>query len=592
LTGPLDASSRWGLPGALASGPLGGALPPGTVRLAPWLLVGVWVVVSLLHLTQASATRLWVWPLSYMFLEILATASLACRAWRDSARVSPAWWLLAASAFLEVPNLVLTSLNNRGSLPESLGAASNLLTLATGVLVLAGVLSFPKETDRGPRFLRRVLDSLIFATALLFLLWVMGVPGSLRQAGQGVGLRVFVAYLNVALLGGGLVFMTSYHPSRFQGPLGWLGASALAWLAGISLWTLAGLPAQPYVQGWIIVVGGIPVFQGLAAWSSRPVEVELPSEDPRRGLMDLLPYAPVSIAVLTMAVILGWDPQVATREVTALFLGLVVLLLLRQFQAIRDLLAAQRTLEDRVRDRTATLQQAQHTLIRTERMNALAMMGAGLAHDLNNLLGAVKSSAELAVMNLEEGVPPGLSELNRIAMAADRAALLTRRLMEFARREEEALQPVDLGRELRSMEVTLRLLLPRSVNLVIDVPLEDTLIVMSSTVRLEQMMVNLVANARDAMPTGGHLGIQVARGGPGGAQALIEVIDSGTGMPPEVLARIFDPFYTTKEPGKGTGLGLASLKAMVAEGGGDLDVESEPGLGTRFRILLPLLSPR
>jgi len=142
------------------------------------------------------------------------------------------------------------------------------------------------------------------------------------------------------------------------------------------------------------------------------------------------------------------------------------------------------------------------------------------------------------------------------------------------------------------MEVTLRLLLPRSVNLVIDVPLEDTLVVRSSTLRLEQMMVNLVANARDAMPTGGHLGIQVARGGAGDGQALIEVIDSGTGMTPEVLTRIFDPFYTTKEPGKGTGLGLSSLKAMVEEGGGSLGVESEPGFGTRFRILLPLVSPR
>jgi signal transduction histidine kinase len=268
---------------------------------------------------------------------------------------------------------------------------------------------------------------------------------------------------------------------------------------------------------------------------------------------------------------------------------MVALLLMRQIQAVEDLESARRTLEDRVRDRTSVLEQAQNTLIRTERMNALAMMGAGLAHDLNNLLGAVKSSADLAVMNLEDGVPPGPAELNRIALAADRAALLTRRLMEFARREEEALQPVDLGRELRGMEVTLRLLLPRAVNLVIDVPLEDALVVKSSTLRLEQMMVNLVANARDAMPAGGHLGIQVTRSKAGREQALIEVIDSGIGMPPAVLARIFDPFYTTKEPGKGTGLGLSSLKAMVEEGGGNLAVESEPDVGTRFRILLPLV---
>jgi signal transduction histidine kinase len=560
------------------------------VRLASWLLVAAWLVVALLHLALPTETRLWVWPLSYLFLEALATASLAQRAWHTMGGGRMAWWLLAASACLEVPNLCMSFLEARGHLPPMLGVVSTLLTLATGILVLAGVLSFPKEPDRGPRFLRRVLDSLIFATALLFLLWVMGVPGSLRQAGQGVGLRIFVAYLNVALLGGGLVFMTSYHPNRFRGPLGWLGASALAWLAGISLWTLAGLPAQLYGRSWIIVVGGIPLFQGLAAWSPRPVEPDLAAEDPRRRLLDLLPYLPVLLTILTLAAILVWRPHVATRQVIALFLGLVVLLLLRQLQAVRDLLAAQRTLEERVRERTATLQQAQDTLIRTERMNTLASMGAGLAHDLNNLLGAVKASADLAVMRLEEGITPRVEELQRIAGAADRAANLTRRLMEFARRELEELAPIDLIQEVAHMELTLRLLLPRTVELSLTVPKAETLVVKSSRLRLEQMLVNLVANARDAMPQGGRLSIRVASEGPSRQLAMVEVSDTGVGMSAEVQARIFDPFFTTKAPGEGTGLGLSSLKAMVEEGGGRLSVQSEPGRGTRFRILLPLHS--
>jgi signal transduction histidine kinase len=102
------------------------------------------------------------------------------------------------------------------------------------------------------------------------------------------------------------------------------------------------------------------------------------------------------------------------------------------------------------------------------------------------------------------------------------------------------------------------------------------------------MLVNLVANAGDAMPGGGSLLIRVDRGGDG--QAVLEVADSGTGMAPEILERIFDPFFTTKPPGKGTGLGLPSLKAMVEADGGRLEVQSEPGRGSRFRIFLPLVA--
>jgi signal transduction histidine kinase len=282
-------------------------------------------------------------------------------------------------------------------------------------------------------------------------------------------------------------------------------------------------------------------------------------------------------------------PLHLVRSASGIFLVMVVLLLLRQVQAMQDLEAARRTLEDRVQQRTQALEQAQNTLLRAERMNTVALMGAGLAHDLNNLLCAVKSSADLAVLNLEDGVAPGEKELNRIAQAADRAALLTRRLMGFARREGEELAAMDLGREVLEMEVTLRFLLPRSVVLHIDAPARETLLVQSSRLRLEQMLVNLVANAVDAMPGGGKLGIRVARSGAGQDQAMIEVSDSGVGMSEEVLARIFDPFFTTKAPGKGTGLGLPSLKAMVEEGDGRLEVESAPGRGSRFRILIPIL---
>jgi signal transduction histidine kinase len=552
------------------------------------VLVGAWLLVLLIHLALPLERRGFAWHLGYLLLEVLATAGLSFRARRAQGRSRLAWWLLATSALLDVLNLSLW-------LPADLGHALvwvpglvRVLSVLTGILMLAGILNFPRDRNQEGGDRRRLLDGLLFAASVLFLLWVAGVHSTLRSGNQALGLRVFVAYLQVALLGGGLVFMTSNQLHRFRGPLGWLGATALAWLVVLSSWTLAGLPANPEVLGWWPLVGCIPLFQGLAAWSP------LPAEEPREAgaaprLARLLPYAPVLVALGVMAVLILAAPLHLVRSASGIFLVMVVLLLLRQVQAMQDLEAARRTLEDRVQQRTQALEQAQNTLLRAERMNTVALMGAGLAHDLNNLLCAVKSSADLAVLNLEDGVAPGEKELNRIAQAADRAALLTRRLMGFARREGEELAAMDLGREVLEMEVTLRFLLPRSVVLHIDAPARETLLVQSSRLRLEQMLVNLVANAVDAMPGGGKLGIRVARSGAGQDQAMIEVSDSGVGMSEEVLARIFDPFFTTKAPGKGTGLGLPSLKAMVEEGDGRLEVESAPGRGSRFRILIPIL---
>jgi signal transduction histidine kinase len=552
------------------------------------VLVGAWLLVALVHLALSPGQRPLGWLCGYLSLEILATASLGYRAWGTCGEGRLAWWLLAASAFLDVINISVWIHSMQGQAFPWEPGLLKALSLMTGILMLVGILNFPRDRTQEGGDRRRLLDGLLFAASVLFLLWVAGVHGTLRAGNQALGLRVLVAYLQVALLGGGLVFMTSNQLHRFKGPLGWLGASALTWLVVLSGWALAGLPVAPEVQWWWPLVGCIPLFQGLAAWSPLPAEAPGEMEVTLR-LARLLPYVPVVGALAVMAVLILGAPLHLVRSASGIFLVMVVLLLLRQVQAIQDLEAARRTLEDRVQQRTTALEHAQDTLLRAERMNTVALMGAGLAHDLNNLLCAVKSSADLALLNLEDGVAPGEKELSRIAQAADRAALLTRRLMGFARREGEELSSMDLGREVREMEVTLRFLLPRSVVLRIDAPEHEAIAVQSSRLRLEQMLVNLVANAVDAMPGGGKLVIRVARGGPEGDQAMIEVTDSGVGMTADVLTRIFDPFFTTKAPGKGTGLGLPSLKAMVEEGDGRLEVESEPGRGSRFRILIPIL---
>ena len=554
--------------------------------LARGVLVGAWALAALVHLSLGPAQRHLVWPASYLVLEVLATVSLANRAWRSTGQRRVAWGLLAASAFLEVPNLAVTLLAAAGWACPYGGTVTVLFTTATGVLVLAGVLNFPKGRDVGPGRQRRALDGLIFATSLLFLLWAAGVHGAVRSAHPNLGLRLFAAYLNAALLGGGLVFMTSYHPLRFRGPLGWLSASALAWVAGLSVWALTGLPGALAERPWILLAGCIPLFQGLAAWSRPPAEEGVDLADSAR-LSRLLPYVPVLGTLVVMAFLIPRGSAETLRGASGIFLVMVGLLLLRQFQAIQDLWAARLTLEDRVRQRTEALERAQTTLLRTEKLNTLALMGAGLAHDLNNLLASMKSSAELALEQHELGEAAEPNTLRRIATTADRAASLTTRLLGFARREMEELAPTELGPAVQAMEATLRLILPRSVTLVIQT--QPGLLVWSSRLRLEQMLVNLVVNARDAMPDGGALTILAREDPAESGLVAMEVADTGVGMAPEILDRIFELFFTTKAPGRGTGMGLASLKALVEEGGGRMEVTSQPGMGSRFRILLPRL---
>jgi signal transduction histidine kinase len=285
-----------------------------------------------------------------------------------------------------------------------------------------------------------------------------------------------------------------------------------------------------------------------------------------------------------MTLFLYRAPHGTLRAASCLLLATTTLLFLRQIHAVRELQAARAELEARVRQRTEALERAQTTLLRTEKLNTLALMGAGVAHDLNNLLTSVCSSAELAAGHMAEGIPPHPAALRRIVATAEQAAQLTKRLMGYARPGTEALGLMDLGAEIQEIEPTLRLLLPRTVHLRLEPALAAAPLVLGSRPRLEQMLVNLVVNARDAMPEGGTITV---RFGAGDGGAVIEVADTGTGIAPELHDRIFELFFTTKPEGRGTGMGLPSLKALVEETGGSIRVESEAGRGSRFRILLP-----
>jgi signal transduction histidine kinase len=570
---------------------------PAPVPAAPWarlpagVLVGTWLLVAVVHLLAAPASRVVIWPLGYLALELLAGVSMAYRAWVSPKGERQAWWFLAASAFLELPGLGVTLARPQGAWTSNL---FSMLSLATGTLVLIGLLSFPKGGGRRGMGRRRGLDSLIFAGSLLFLLWMLGVQGSLRGAAQGIGLRVFAAYLNAALLGGGVIYVTSYHPEKTRGPLAWLAASAFAWLAGISCWALAGLPPVTATERWIIVAGAIPLFQGLAAWSPRTLLASDRWADSERGLAAILPYVPVTLAVAVMGGYLTFAPGKVTRAAYALFLVIVVLLLLRMLQAIKDLRTARRVLEERVRERTTALEQAQDTVLRTERMNAMATLGAGLTHDLNNLLGIICSAAELMRVQQGRGQNPSERDLLRILDASEKAGMLTQRLMAFGHKGAglAGTQPKAIAETLASTREILTMLLPRSIGLTFRLEdLPGQALVEPSV--LEQVLVNLVGNAKDAMPGGGQVTLWLHPGltESGALAAILEVIDSGPGIPQDLQELIFDAFFTTKPVGKGTGLGLASVRTLMEALGGTVSVESQPGQGTCFRLAFPLDDP-
>ena len=235
-----------------------------------------------------------------------------------------------------------------------------------------------------------------------------------------------------------------------------------------------------------------------------------------------------------------------------------------------------------------------------KRMEELGRLAGGVAHDFNNLLTVIGSYAQLARMNIEEGRPVPIEDVDEILAAADRGQQLTRRLLSFSRHRPAEMGPVDLGPSLLRTEGMMRSLLPSDVRMRFELG-DDVPPIMAEGSQLDQIVLNLVVNARDAMPDGGEFvlrtsALHVAEGeasalvGPDtlpGLYAVLSATDTGTGMDAATQSRIFEPFFTTKGPGEGTGLGLAVIYGIVRQARGAVRVTSEVGLGTTFTIFWP-----
>ncbi len=235
-------------------------------------------------------------------------------------------------------------------------------------------------------------------------------------------------------------------------------------------------------------------------------------------------------------------------------------------------------------------------LRQSQKMEAVGRLAGGIAHDFNNILTAIGGHCELLLEDMPEG--PHRTDVQDIARSAKRAAALTRQLLAFSRKQVMETRSLDLGAAVADMQPMLRRLVPERIAL--DVAAADGCIVRADRSQLGQVLLNLVVNAADAIQGAGTIEVVVDRvvlssadaaalpwAVEPGAYARLEVRDTGYGMSEDVLEHVFEPFYTTKPEGRGTGLGLSTVYGIVKQSAGHVFVDSEPGRGTRFRVLLP-----
>jgi PAS domain S-box-containing protein len=250
-----------------------------------------------------------------------------------------------------------------------------------------------------------------------------------------------------------------------------------------------------------------------------------------------------------------------------------------------------------IRDMTDELMR-QNIVVQAQRMEALGQLTGGIAHDSNNLLTVIAGNLEM----LEEELAghPGMKYLREAQEAAQMGARLNQRLLTFARRRRLEPQVVNLNDQVLAMSELLRRTIGETIKLT-TVLAHDLGATRVDPSEVESAVLNLAINARDAMPQGGNLRIEttnmtvdadisrIEKGLQPGAYVRLSVSDTGCGMPPEIVARVFEPFFTTKAPGKGTGLGLATIFGFVIQSNGHVGVYSEVGQGTTIHLYLPRL---
>jgi CheY-like chemotaxis protein len=233
-------------------------------------------------------------------------------------------------------------------------------------------------------------------------------------------------------------------------------------------------------------------------------------------------------------------------------------------------------------------------------MEAVGVLAGGIAHDFNNILQAILGYTQILLINKPEN-DPDISKLREIEKSAKRASELIQQLLTFSRKVETKPRPIDLNKQVRDVEKLLERVIPRMIQIELILA-EDLKPINAEPAQIEQIIMNLAVNARDAMPDGGKLIIETSNvvldedycrthaGAKPGEYVMLSISDTGSGMEKDILEHIFEPFYTTKDTGKGTGLGLAMVYGIVKSHNGYIMCYSEPGRGTTFKIYFPAIT--
>lgn len=251
-------------------------------------------------------------------------------------------------------------------------------------------------------------------------------------------------------------------------------------------------------------------------------------------------------------------------------------------QSAAELAATNDRLQEQIKEREQTLQQ----LIHSQRIDAIGRATTGLAHDFDNILNVVLGYSSERERLADLGTPSLLNALEGIELAALRGLVINRKLLNFSRKDTDPIQIIDLATVVRELEPMLRQLLGRYIQMEIKSSAERIAVLFDRS-QLELVILNVASNARDAMPDGGKFTISLNRGANGTAAELM-LADTGIGMDADVQAKLFEPFYTTKPMGVGTGLGLSVVASVIHAAKGHISVASVPHVGTQFRIDLPL----
>ncbi len=241
----------------------------------------------------------------------------------------------------------------------------------------------------------------------------------------------------------------------------------------------------------------------------------------------------------------------------------------------------------------------QRQLLQAQKMEAIGTLAGGIAHDFNNLLQVTMGFSEILLQDKEESNPE-FADLQKIIQAARNGADLVQRLLTFSRKVEPNPTPVRLNHHIRQLGKMLGRTIPKMINIELNLA-DDLDMINADPTQVEQIIMNLAINARDAMPDGGTLSLETRNvaldavfcqkhpGAMPGEFVMFHISDTGHGMDADTLQHLFEPFFTTKELGRGTGLGLAVVYGIVEQHGGYIACESQPGLGTSFRIYLPAM---